>query len=100
MQQVSCNKVVQRFKTVIKYAVVLEWLPKDPLLHYKAKKVVTNIVYLTAEELALLRDYQFRQERLSRVKDIFMFSVYTDRYYDYFSKVGLKKRWKVVGQHL
>lgn len=77
MRQVSCNKVVQRFRTVIKYAVVLEWLPKDPLLQHKAKKVTTSVVYLTSEELSLLNAHQFRQERLNRVKDIFMFSVYT-----------------------
>lgn len=94
MRQVSCNKVVQRFKTVIKYAVVLEWLPKDPLQHHKAKKVATDVVYLTAEELALLRNFQFRQERLSRVKDIFMFSVYTGLHF--MEAISLKKEHIVI----
>jgi len=81
MKQVSANKVIQRFRSVIKMAVDYGWLPLNPFIGYKPRKVETEILYLTNSELELLTQFHFNQPRLNLVRDIFIFSTYTGLHY-------------------
>jgi integrase len=81
LKQVSSNKVVQRFRSVISYCVTLGWLPIDPLKGYKYKSVSTSVVYLSDEEIQDLSNFRFKQERLAKVRDMFLFAVYTGLHY-------------------
>lgn len=76
-KQVTINKALQRLKKVVNTAVIAKLVETSPFTQHKPKKVVTHVVYLTAEELATLENYSFSQERLLYVKDMFVFCCYT-----------------------
>lgn len=94
-KQVTINKALQRLKKVVKSAVINKHLDSFPFEEHKAKRVVTNVVYLTAEELEKLENHQFSQPRLEQVKDMFIFCCYTGLAYNEMSK--LEQKHIVVG---
>lgn len=75
--QITLNKVLQRFRRAIKFAVAEDYLDKDPFMLYKAKSVKKEIVYLTQEELKNLENQDFEIERVQQIKDMFVFCCYT-----------------------
>ena len=77
LKQVSINKSIQRLRKIIKFAILHEYLEKDPFSLYKAKSINLDIVYLSPEELAILEEYNFENDRLAKVKDCFVFCCYT-----------------------
>lgn len=81
MKHVSVNKVVQKLKSVISMAVDFGWIASNPFPGHKFKHDKLEVVYLTHEELQRLESTSFAQERLRRVRDIFLFSVYTGLHY-------------------
>lgn len=70
-------KSIQRFRRVIRVAVAMDYIIKDPFMLYRAKKPKKEILYLTPEELEELENYNFAQTRLSNVRDMFVFCCYT-----------------------
>lgn len=81
MKLVTVNKVVQRLKSVTNMALDNGWIDANPFPGHKFKHDRLNIVYLTIDELEQLEHFEFAQQRLSRVRDIFLFSVYTGLHY-------------------
>lgn len=75
--QNTIYKTIQRFRQVIKIAVGLDYLDKDPFLLHKNTKPKKKIVFLSPEELEKLENYHFTQSRLQMVKDLFIFCCYT-----------------------
>ncbi|MEZ4801161.1 MAG: site-specific integrase [Gelidibacter sp.] len=75
--QITLNKVLQRFRRAIKFAVAEDYLDKDPFMLYKAKSVKKEVVYLTQEELKNLENQDFEIERVQQIKDMFVFCCYT-----------------------
>lgn len=75
--QITLNKVLQRFRRAIKFAVAEDYLDKDPFMLYKAKSVKKEVVYLTQEELKKLENQDFEIERVQQIKDMFVFCCYT-----------------------
>lgn len=76
-----CNnttlKYIANFKKIVLRGVAKEIIPKDPFLLFKGKKVKILKEPLTRAELYLLETKQFESERLSTVRDIFVFQCYT-----------------------
>jgi len=70
-------KHLERFKKIINLAIKLEWIPKNPFQMFQLKFDKYDRQYLTERELDLIENTSFNQERLERVKDIFIFSCYT-----------------------
>ncbi|MEJ7678718.1 MAG: site-specific integrase [Segetibacter sp.] len=70
-------KHMERFRKMINVALKNEWMEKDPFRAYKLKFNKYERGYLTAEELELIENKQFKIERLHYVKDLFIFSCYT-----------------------
>jgi site-specific recombinase XerD len=54
-----------------------EWLDKNPFANYKAKVKEVERVYLTEDEIQTIIEKDFNTERLSLVRDIFLFSCFT-----------------------
>ena len=77
MKTITSNKVIQGLKSVIKYAQERNWIEKDPFIGHKSKSVQTEIVYLTNEQITLLETTNLSQVRLRKIKDLFLFSIYT-----------------------
>ena len=73
----STLKYIRNFRKIINIAVANDWLVKDPFLLYKRKLTDTKVTFLTQEELSKIENKQFNIDRLSRVRDVFIFSCYT-----------------------
>ncbi len=70
-------KHIQRFRRQIKLAVELDWLEKDPFQKFKSKMEKREREFLSQEELKKIENFNTPIERLTTVKDLFLFSCYT-----------------------
>lgn len=70
-------KNIQQLKRVIRIAILNEWLDKDPFAKYQCKIIEPKRVHLTTEELQRLEALPLPNERLDKVRDVFVFSCYT-----------------------
>lgn len=78
----NCNnntavKYIKNFGKIIKICLANDWLDKNPFANYKAKVREVERVYLTEEEIQTILNKDFKTERLSLVRDIFLFSCFT-----------------------
>ena len=73
----SCN-YLQKLKAMFKYAFACGNIPSDPFFGLKINKGIKDtVLFLTPSELNQIRAKEMPNERLERVKDIFLFSCYT-----------------------
>lgn len=74
----SVNKTLQKVVETAKHAVKCGLLEKNPFIAYERLRVGSkNITFLTDDEITLLENYHFSQQRLEHVKDLYLFSVYS-----------------------
>ena len=77
----SCNntaaKLVKHFRTIFNLALNNDWVRADPFASYKIQLERVDRGYLTQDELAKLIQKDLESERLSVVRDMFLFSCYT-----------------------
>jgi integrase len=73
----SVMKYMRMYKTAFNYAVKMGKLARNPFDIYEGKLNIKNAVYLTPEELKTIETKKFGNERLEKVKDIFIFCCYT-----------------------
>lgn len=70
-------KYLSNFKKIVNLCVRSGWLHKDPFIGYKMIKRDVPIDPLTPEELDIITNKKFGSDRLSQVRDIFLFCCYT-----------------------
>lgn len=58
-------------------AIRLEWIAKDPFAKYKQRFDKVERGFLTEKELALIEAKEILINRISWVRDLFVFSCYT-----------------------
>lgn len=75
--QNTVYKSIQRFRRVVRVAIAVDYIQKDPFVFHKIKKPKKQIIYLDQTELGKLENYFFTQNRLQLVKDLFIFCCYT-----------------------
>ena len=92
---ITANKIVQRVNQIVLLAVKYKYIPEHPFRGYKPLREVKQLVFLTEDEVRALEDFQFAQERLERVRDYYLFSVYTGLAYN--EAFGLKEEHIVKG---
>ncbi|KJD31234.1 integrase [Tamlana nanhaiensis] len=90
LKQVTINKKIQRLRKVVRVAVAEDFLEKDPFLLYKAKNVTKQVVFLSSDELQKLESYNFKQQRLNFIRDLFIFCCYTGLPYNELMKLKAK----------
>lgn len=78
----KCNnnttlKYIRNFKKIVLDAVARDILPKDPFKLFKGKIIKPQKKPLTRAELRSLENKNFENERLSTIRDIFLFQCYT-----------------------
>ncbi len=96
----KCNnntavKYVRNFRKIIKICLDNDWLDKNPCSRYEGKMKEVERDFLTEEELNRIYNKRFSSERLTLVKDIFIFSCYTGL--AYVDVKGLKKDHISIG---
>ena len=77
MSNNGAMKHIQRFRKMIKIALNLEWITKNPLSGFKIKMEKKERDFLNAKELQAIENFRTGMERLEIVKDLFVFSCYT-----------------------
>jgi len=70
-------KHIERLRKMINEAIKNEWLEKDPFSRFQARFINNDREALTEEEVELLEQTEIKNERLSRVRDLFVFAIYT-----------------------
>ena len=70
-------KYLKNFNKIIKLCLANDWLDKNPFANYKSKVKEVERVYLTEAEIQNIIEKDFKTERLSLVRDIFLFSCFT-----------------------
>lgn len=73
----SAVKYIKNFKKVVKRCLANGWLTSDPFANFKAKVKLIERPCLSEEQVTSLEIREFDNERLNRVRDIFLFSCYT-----------------------
>lgn len=70
-------KYLKNFNKIIKLCLANDWLDKNPFANYKSKVKEVERVYLTEAEIQSIIEKDLKTERLSLVRDIFLFSCFT-----------------------
>jgi site-specific recombinase XerD len=70
-------KYIKNFNKIIKICLANHWLDRNPFANYKSKVKEVERVYLSEEEVQEIINKEFATERLSLVRDIFIFSCFT-----------------------
>ncbi len=73
----SAMKKIKQVKKIINLALANEWLTKNPFANFKCSYKDPKREALTNEELNLLSEKKFSTERLTAIRDIFLFGCYT-----------------------
>ena len=97
-------KYLGDLKKIVLICVKRKWLADDPFDAYKMPRRDVQKEFLTDEELRTIESKHFLTERLTLVKDIFLFSCYTGLAYGDVKKlkrseirIGIDgKRWLFV----
>ena len=70
-------KYIKNFNKIIKLCLANDWLDKNPFANYKSKVKEVERVYLSEDEIQNIINKDFKIERLTLVRDIFLFSCFT-----------------------
>jgi len=70
-------KYIKNFNKIIKICLANDWLDKNPFNNYKSKIKEVERDFLSEEELQAILNKDFKTDRLSLVRDIFIFSCFT-----------------------
>jgi site-specific recombinase XerD len=70
-------KYIKNFNKIIRLCLANDWLDKNPFANYKSKVKEVERVYLSEGEIQNIINKDFKTERLSLVRDIFLFSCFT-----------------------
>ncbi|MBX0332829.1 site-specific integrase [Pontibacter sp. HSC-14F20] len=70
-------KYIKNFGKIIRICLANGWLSSSPFLNYKSRIRTVERVFLSEEELQRIAEKEFSSERLSQVRDIFLFSCFT-----------------------
>ena len=86
-------KHLERLKKMVTMSARMEWIEKDPFIHYKLKFHKTTREFLTAEELESIEEKVISIPRLQFVRDLFVFSCYTGlAYIDEIGRASCRER--------
>jgi site-specific recombinase XerD len=74
------NTAIKHLKNlgkIVRICLSNKWIATDPFFGYKLKSKGVHRNYLTADELQRIAEKEFTTQRLSQVRDFFLFSCYT-----------------------
>jgi site-specific recombinase XerD len=87
LQHNTAMSIIKKLKKIVRQCVANDWIDKDPFMSYKVKIHDTNRSYLSEEELNIISEKKFEVERLSQVRDLFLFSCFTGLSYSDVAKL-------------
>ncbi len=102
----STLKYISHLKKIIREALALDYIEKNPFNGYKETYNIKDPEYLTYSELKALAEKEIKIERIKRVRDVFLFSCYTGLSYSDVRKLNVSdiqidadgEKWLVVNR--
>lgn len=73
----TANKHIKNLKKIVSICRKYKWINSDPFFGHTLKSKPVHREFLTADELHKITEKQFTTDRLSQVRDFFLFSCYT-----------------------
>ncbi|PCJ93286.1 MAG: integrase [Flavobacteriaceae bacterium] len=70
-------KHIERLNKLMNLAVKLEWITKNPFLHYDVKFSKYSRPFLSPNEMKELEEIKLNTDKYKNVRDVFIFSCYT-----------------------
>lgn len=70
-------KYIKNFNKIIKICLANNWMDRNPFSNYKSKVKEVERLYLSEDEIQTILNKEFATDRLSLVRDIFLFSCFT-----------------------
>ena len=92
----STLKYIKNLGKIIRICLSNGWIIKNPFVNYKGKIKTVNRVYLTEEEVQRMADKCFDIDRLSQVRDVFLFCCFTGLAYVDIKKLKISEITKGV----
>jgi integrase len=89
----SAVKYIRNFGKIIRICIANRWLTYDPFLNYKNKIKTVDRFFLTNRELQEISDRNLATDRLTQVRDIFLFCCFTGLAY---ADVKNLRKWDIV----
>ncbi len=89
-------KYISNFGKIIRICLSNGWITVDPFANYKGKIKTVDRVYLSKDELQRMADKCFDIDRLSQVRDVFLFCCFTGLAYVDIKKLKLSEISKGV----
>lgn len=77
----TANKTMRTFRTIVLFGSKLGLFRTDPFVGYKPQSTIHTRGFLTDEEIMLIIKKEFSLQKLSFVRDIFIFSCFTELSY-------------------
>lgn len=76
-KQNGANKHIQRLKTILNYAIKLEYIQRNALDSFSLEFAPVHKVALTIAEIERIQALSIQRETLSKVRDVFLLQCYT-----------------------
>lgn len=73
----TATKYIKNFKKIILYALANDWIRVNPFRNIKFHIEDVDVPFLDTNELEALGSKEFQNERIQKVKDIFVFCCFT-----------------------
>jgi site-specific recombinase XerD len=89
----------KHLRRVLNLAVAMDYITKNPYNKYKVDLKETHREFLTSEELLSIEKKEIQIERLSAVRDIFVFACYTGLSYSDISKLSKQHLQKGIDKN-
>jgi site-specific recombinase XerD len=76
VQNNTAIQIIKRLRTVVRIAMDLGWMQRDPFIAHRMKATEVHRTYLSSDELSRLEKKKL-EPKLAVVRDLFLFSCYT-----------------------
>lgn len=71
--QVTTNGYLQKVKTIVKYGMSKGLIKVDPFVGVRIRRGEMEVQFLSTEEVIRIRDTDFKNDSLNRIRDLFVF---------------------------
>ncbi|MBB2145816.1 tyrosine-type recombinase/integrase [Pedobacter sp. LMG 31464] len=92
LSKISVAKYMKHFKKIILLSIAHRYISYNPFSLYKVSAPPKKVIKLTKPEVARIAALDIKIDRLDRVRDIFLFSIYTGLSYADIKKLH---RWEI-----
>lgn len=74
---ISAAKYIKHLKKIVNHCIANGWLKQNPFINFKSTAKAKERTYLTQQELDAITNKKFVVDRLTQVRDVFVFCCYT-----------------------